>query len=148
MALKGPLRLLAAAYADDRKRPAPPTAYLAGRALELGLAKVDRTRGHLFQAIGAAQVFLAAHPIVMDHVKHAPVDDTPWELSGADLQAWLEWFATKEGDYGNIMKMLFPYNYDVLRNVLTTKYGGNTTSGGGANNELELALRLVARYFG
>jgi hypothetical protein len=117
---------------------------LAGKALDLGLIKKDSTRGHLFQAIGAAQSFFADHPEAQAHIALAPVDDTPWHLEGADLEAWLEWFAPKEGTYGHHS---FAYDYNVLYRVLTRKYGGRTTGGGGADNEFEIALRLVARYF-
>jgi len=144
MGLKGPLRVLEMALADERRRPPPPTAYLAGRALDLGLAKRDKTRGHLFQSIGAAQNFLDDHAAIKARVASAPADHTPWQLSGSDLAEWRRWFATKSGPYGQAS---FGYDYTTLRNILTRKYGGKTTSGGGANNEFELALRLVARYF-
>lgn len=144
MGLKGPLRLLARALADERRRPPPPTAFLAGRALDLGLAKTDLTRGHLFQSIGAAQQFFDGHAAVRARIALARVDDSPWHLTGTDLAEWRRWFATRTGTYG---RASFGYNYDTLRHVLTRKYGGRTTGGGGADNEFEIALRLVARYF-
>lgn len=144
MGLKGPLTLLARALSDERRRPPPPTAYLAGRALDLGLQKTDLTRGHLFQAVGAAQQFFENHAAIKARVAAAPVDDRPWHLAGTDLQDWRSWFTAKHGQYG---RASFGYNYDTLRHVLSRKYGGRTTGGGGADNEFEIALRLVARYF-
>lgn len=59
------------------------------------------------------------------------------------LADWRQWFSAQTGMYG---RQSFGYNYDTLRGYLTARYGGTRTGGGGGNNELEIALRLVARF--
>ena len=60
MGLKSPLWLLAQALIEERKSGR--LARLSAKALDLGLLKAESTRGHLFQAAGAVQRFLAEYP--------------------------------------------------------------------------------------
>ncbi len=115
---------------------------LANRAMELGPGNVDNTTGHILQAVGAVQEFFEAHP---EHLKPVQGSDPkiPFALQGQILEDWLEFFAPRHGKYG---RGEFGYNWDTLRNILTRKYGGKTTGGGGGDNEFEIAFRLIASF--
>ena len=140
MALKGPLWLLARALVNERNRSS--LAHLSTRALDLGLRKTDSTRGHLFQAAGAVQKFLEAHP---EHVAtiQAASPFEPYKPAGQVLADWIAFIAERDGTFGH---RKFGYNYDTLKGYLTPKYGGERTGGGGGDNEFEICLRLCAAF--
>lgn len=141
MALKGPLSLLGRALVEERNRTA--LGYLSARALDLGLRKRDSTRGHLFQAAGAVQRFLEAHPEHVATIQAAsPLE--PYKPAGQVLADWTDFIAEHDGTYG---QGRFGYNYDTLKRYLTPKYGGTRTGGGGGDNEFEICLRLGAAFF-
>jgi len=140
MALKGPLWVLANARAEERS--VSHLAHLSSRALDLGLSKVDKTRGHLFQAVGAVQRFFADYPQHVATVT-AAAPHQPFKPAGTMLNDWKTFLAANQGPYGNAH---FGYNYDTLRNILTKKYAGTRKGGGGGDNELEICFRLVAEF--
>ena len=142
MALKGPLWVLGKCLEEERR--SSKLGYLSARALDLGLRKTDSTRGHVLQACGAVQRFLAEYP---QHraviVSKSPVD--PYKPTGvvlADWKAFLRERAATES-YG---RSDWHYSYKTLHGYLTPKYGGRRTGGGGGDNEFELILRLVAEF--
>ena len=142
MALKGPLWLLGRALVEERNRST--LGHLSARALDLGLRKTDSTRGHLFQAAGAVQRFLEAHPQHVATIKAAsPLD--PYKPVGQVLNDWKALLAEQAGPYG---QRKFGYNYDTLKGYLTPKYGGRRRGGGGGDNEFEICLRLSAAFLG
>jgi len=106
------------------------------------LRKRDSTRGHLFQAAGAVQKFLEAHPEHVATIQAAsPLE--PYKPAGQVLADWSAFIDEQEGAYGHGR---FGYNYDTLKGYLTTKYGGMRTGGGGGDNEFEICLRLGAAF--
>lgn len=140
MALRGPQWLLARSLTEERTRGR--FSHLAGRALDLGLMKTDKTRGHVNQATGAAQQFLAEYPEHRPTIRaQSPVD--PYKPTGAVLDDWLRFIGEHAGTYG---QPRFGYNYDTLKTYLTKKYGGRARGGGGGDNEFEIVLRLVAQF--
>ena len=140
MALKGPLWLLGRALVEERNRT--PLGHLSARALDLGLRKRDSTRGHLFQAAGAVQRFLEAHPEHVAVIQAAsPLE--PYKPVGQVLADWTAFIAEHDGTYG---QRRFNYNYDTLKGYLTPKYGGTRIGGGGGDNEFEICLRLGAAF--
>lgn len=142
MALKGPLWLLGRALVEERNRT--PLGYLSARALDLGLRKTDSTRGHLFQATGAVQIFLDAHPAHAAAIRLAsPLE--PYKPDGQMLDDWRAFIEGHDGAYG---QRKFGYNYDTLKGYLTPKYGGIRAGGGGGDNEFEICLRLGAAFMG
>lgn len=140
MALKGPLWLLGKALVEERNRTK--LGHLSSRALDLGLRKTDSTRGHVFQAIGAVQMFFEQHPEHKATVEGAPATE-PYKPDGQLLEDWKEFIAASGGTYG---RRNFGYNFDTLKGYLTPKYGGNRGGGGGGDNELEISLRLCASF--
>ena len=140
MALKGPLWLLRRALVEERNRTA--LGHLSGRALDLGLLRTDSTRGHLFQAAGAVQRFLEAHPEHVATIQAAsPLE--PYKPAGQVLADWTAFIAELDGTYG---RGRFGYNYDTLKGYLTPRYGGTRAGGGGGDNEFEICLRLGAEF--
>ena len=140
MGLKSPLWYLSSALSEERKRSK--LSHLGSRALDLGLGKVEKTRGHVFQSIGAVQQFYDAFPAHKVAAKAA----SPFEgykPSGQFKSDWNQFILARNGAYG---RALFGYDYTKLKNIITPKYGGTRTGGGGADNELELAFRLVAEF--
>ncbi len=117
-------------------------AELANRAMELGLSNRDNTTGHVLQAVGAVQVFFAKFPEHLRTVQKASTQ-LPYALIGTILTDWLTFFSEQRGTNG---RKDFGYNWDTLRNILTTKYGGRVTGGGGGDNEFEIVFRLVAGF--
>lgn len=117
-------------------------AKLANRAMELGPINTDNTTGHMLQAIGAVQEFFDAYPWHLKTVNDAPFE-SPFALRGQILEDWKTFFSAHQGTYGN---QKWGYNWDTLRNILTIKYGGKTTGGGGADNEFEIVFRLIAGF--
>ena len=140
MALNGPLWLLGKALVEERTRT--PLGHLSAKALDLGLRKTDSTRGHMFQAIGAVQMFLESHPEYLATICAAsPLE--PYKPSGQILRDWKAFLRPHGGTYGN---RKFSYNYDTLKGYLTPKYGGIRDGGGGGDNEFEICLRLSASF--
>lgn len=140
MAIKGPLWFLAHSLDQERSRTA--LSFLSGRALDLGLKKTDATRGHLFQAVGAVQKFLDQYPGHLPTIKsNSPLN--PYKPNGQVLKDWLKFIAANGGPYE---RASFGYNYNTLKGYLTAKYGGTRAGGGGGDNELEIAFRLVAEF--
>ena len=119
-----------------------PLAGLSKRAMELGLDNMDNTTGHVLQAIGASQEFFLKFSKHLKTVKSAPTD-VPFALTDPILSDWLTFFSEHNGTYG---REIFGYSWDTLRNILTRKYGGRVTGGGGGNNEFEIVFRLVAGF--
>ena len=140
MGLKGDIHYLGRCLTEERRKGK--LARLAGSALDLGLRRVDRTRGHMMQAFGAAQMFLAKYPEHAERIRAAS-PNVPYRLSGVVLNDWLDFFDQKTGAYG---QPEFGYNWDTLRGYLTPGYGGDRVRGGGGDNEFEIALRLVAAF--
>lgn len=120
-----------------------PLKNLADSALELGF-KREMTGGHILQACGAAQAFLAKYPHHKQAIQKAP-PGTRYRLTGQILKDWLKFFASKQAQatYG---RKEFQYNWSSLRTYLTPKYGGIHIGGGGGNDKLERVLRLVAAF--
>lgn len=119
-----------------------PLLILSKRAMDLGPNNMDNTTGHILQAIGASQVFFSEFPNHLGTVRRAPTD-VPFALTGTILSDWLKFFSQHTGKYGS---QRFGYSWDTLRNILTKKYGGKVTGGGGGDNEFEIAFRLVAHF--
>jgi hypothetical protein len=145
MPIKGPLWLMSECLNEERKRGK--ITYLASRALDLGLGKVDKTRGHVFQACGALQKFFGEYPQHKNTVKSAsPID--PYKPDGQMLRDWKRFLTTHVGapGDGSYERKDFHYNYKTLQGYLTTKYAGTRTGGGGGDNEFEIAFRLVAEF--
>ena len=140
MGLRSPLWMLSQALAEERDRTR--LSHLSGRALDLGLGKVDKTRGHLFQAAGAVQQFLAKYPKYVSTIAAAsPLEG--YKPDGKMLKDWLSFIENSSGTFGHPR---FGYNYDTLKGYLTPKYGGERLHGGGGDNEFEICLRLVAAF--
>ena len=140
MALRGRQWFQGECY--EQVKNAGPLAKLANRAMELGPSNTDNTTGHILQAIGAVQKFFEIFP---EHLKTVQKGHTqlPYALQGKILGDWLTFFSEQKGTYG---RQDFGYNWDTLRNILTRKYGGRTTGGGGGDNEFEIVFRLVAGF--
>lgn len=132
--------VLGRCYEEVRKPSA--LAYLANRALELGLTNRDNTVGHILQACGAAQKFFAEYPAHKAAVQ-ATHPGQPYGPQGQVLRDWRSFFNGKTGDYD---RPKFGYSWDVLHTILTRKYGGRTHGGGGGDNEFEIVLRLMAEF--
>jgi hypothetical protein len=138
--LKGPLFLLGRCLLQERNNG--PYRVLARRCLDLGLLKTDSTRGHVFQATGAAQRFLLKYPHHRSIVNASP-KSKPYKPTGQVLADWRAFLANASADdYGTHLG--FAYNFQTLKGYLTPKYGGLPKSGGGGDNEFEIAMRLVA----
>jgi hypothetical protein len=140
MALKSPTWFLARAYREERDRTR--LCHLSARALRLGLAGVDNTRGHVKQPVGAVQRFFELYPAHLATVKAAPELD-PYKPVGPLLNDWIAYLGANTGRLG---RRDYGYNYDTLRRLLTAKYGGTRTGGGGGDNEFEIVMRLVAAF--
>ena len=121
-------------------------AHLAWDILEKGIGQKDSTRGHVTQAIGATQEFLATFP---DHVKTIRSADPtkPLDLPKhkSILKDWKQWFSKRNGKFG---RASFGYNYDTLRGYLTPTLGGNRRGGGGGDDEYKRVMRLMAEFMG
>ena len=72
---------------------------MARRGLNLGILKTDSTRGHMFQACGAVQVFLDQNPAHKNTIRNSsPVD--PYKPTGALRTAWTAFLAGHDNDIG------------------------------------------------
>jgi hypothetical protein len=113
-----------------------------------GIGQIEGTRGHVTQAIGATQKFLAEHPHHVPTISASSRTD-PFDLLNdpAILQDWVAWFGNQTGQYG---RKAFGYNYDTLYRVLTDNLGGEVdhNAGGGADDEFRRVLRLMAEFQG
>lgn len=127
-------------------------AHLAWGLLEKGVGQEDATRGHVTQAIGAVQRFLARRPQHRQTI--ADADRTrPFDMAADDemLQDWREWFeaeraqrAARQGAYG---REDFGYNLETLAGYLTRRFGGRRQGGGGGVDEFKKVLRLVPEFW-
>ena len=121
-----------------------PLAHLCWDILSKGIGQKDMTRGHVTQAIGAAQEFLRKYPKHRSTIKNA--DRTqPFGIEShpAVLHDWRSWLAIKKGRYG---QGAFGYSYKTLKGYLTKNLGGRVKGGGGGNDEFKRVLRLVAEF--
>lgn len=112
--------------------------------LKKGIGQNDGTRGHVTQAVGACQRFLAAHPALVPIIKSG--DPTrPFDVSGdTKVSAALKkWLPGRTGTFGHVT---YGYNYDTLKNILTPSLGGTRIGGGGGNDEFKRVLRLMAEF--
>jgi hypothetical protein len=112
--------------------------------LEKGIGQTDSTRGHVTQAIGVSQEFLAAHPRFIAVIQAA--DPTyPFDISNNPevRLALIEWLDNREGSYG---RSAFGYSYDTFKNIATPRLGGTRQGGGGADDEFKRVLRLMAEF--
>ena len=140
MALKSEKWFFKSALAEERKRSR--LTYLASRALDLGFGS-ENTSGHIRQAVGAAQEFIAANPTAVARIR-ATDSCQPLDLAAAGILGdWTTFFAGRTGPYG---RATFGYNWDTLRGYLTGTYGGRRTGGGGGDNEFQIVLRLVGEF--
>lgn len=119
-------------------------AHLSWDILKKGIGQTDSTRGHVTQAIGACQEFLAAHAAVVPIIRTA--DPTlPFDVSRDERvrTALRRWLPRQSGAFG---RGSFGYNYDTLRNIVTPSLGGTRRGGGGGDDEFKRVLRLVAEF--
>ena len=113
--------------------------------LEKGIGQSNSTRGHVTQAIGVSQTFLAAQKSLIPIIKAA--DPTrPFNVSHAvevadALKAWLAKHNAKS--FG---KSTFGYGYKKFKNIVTPSLGGKLKGGGGGNDEFKRVLRLMAEF--
>lgn len=118
------------------------------RALELGVEAVDNARSHMNHSVGVAQSFLNDNPAIKNQINQLPME--PINLGNiihANIQgAFVQWIANKNGAFGQVGNNNFGYNFDTFKNVVTPRLGGNRAGGGGADNEFNIALRLVAHF--
>ena len=140
MVLKSPTWFLARAYREERDRTR--LCHLSAQALRLGLVGVDNTRGHIKHPVGAIQRFFELHPAHLATVKAAPELD-PYKPVGPLLNDWIAYLGANTGRLG---RREYGYSYDTLRRLLTAKYGGTRTGGGGGDNEFEIVMRLIAAF--
>jgi hypothetical protein len=112
MALKGPLWLMKSCLESERARDQ--MAHWSSRGLDLGLLKSDSTRGHVFQACGAVQQFLAHNAAHCQTVKRASPFD-PYKPTGAVLRDWKALIGSESGPYG---RANFGFGYDTLKGAL------------------------------
>ena len=112
--------------------------------LEKGIGQTNRTRGHVTQAIGVSQMFLAAHPTLVGTIKTA--DPThPFDISHNTeiCDALRTWLVSHTGPFG---RRTFGYDYDTFKNIVTPSLGGTRHGGGGGNDEFKRVLRLMAEF--
>lgn len=119
-------------------------AHLCNDLFNKGIAQEDSTRGHVTQAIGAVQQFLAEYPQHIPTICSAP----PTESLDPDtydevFQDWREWFSHQSGTYG---REDYGYSYDTLRGYLPKKLGGTRKGGGGGGDEFKKVLRVIAEF--
>jgi hypothetical protein len=135
MALKSEKWFSKKCLAEPRSRSR--LTYFASRALDLGLGS-ENTSGHVRQAVGAAQEFLAANPGLRAQLRVAD-SCQPLDLAAARvLGLWTAFLGLRAGAYG---RTAFGYRRDTLRGYLTGTYGGPCMGGGGGDNEFHIVLR-------
>src|SRR5690348_225355 len=96
MALNSRNWFLKNCYLNVRNKTA--LAPLADRALMLGFGK-DNTSGHIMQACGAAQEFLARYPQHRKTIRDAS-PTRPFRLEGKILADWIAFLDGRHGTYG------------------------------------------------
>ena len=112
--------------------------------LEKGIGQTHSTRGHVTQAIGVSQKFLADHWSLVATIKAA--DPThPFDISHHPeiCDALRTWLVDRTGSFG---RREFGYNYDTFKNIVTPTLGGTRHGGGGGNDEFKRVLRLMAEF--
>jgi hypothetical protein len=112
--------------------------------LEKGIGQTDSTRGHVTQAVGVSQEFLAAHPNLVATIQAA--DPTrPFDVSASTQvrNALRTWLAGRQGTFG---RQAFGYSYDTFKNIVTPGLGGTRHGGGGGDDEFKRVLRLMAEF--
>ena len=118
--------------------------HLAWGILQKGIGQADGTRGHVTQAIGVGQEFLAAFPAYILTIQGA--DPTaPFDVAGhhtlqGDLITWIN---GKSGSFG---RAAYGYSYDSFKKNTTATLGGTRVGGGGADDEFKRVLRLMAEF--
>ena len=112
--------------------------------LEKGVGQKESTRGHVTQAIGACQEFLAGNRELIK-VRKANDPTLPLIVSNNEpvRRAFTRWLAGHSGPFG---RASFGYNYDTLKNILTPQLGGTRHGGGGGDDELKRVLRLMVEF--
>ena len=125
-----------------------PLAHLAWDILEKGIGQRDQTRGHVTQAIGAAQKFLEDHPQYAQDIRDAdrtrPFNILAHRQIANRWRAWLR-LSRRRRTYG---RRAFGYDYRTLRGYLPPNLGGSRGHGGGGADELKRVLRLMAEFSG
>ena len=112
--------------------------------LEKGIGQTDGTRGHVTQAIGVSQKFLADHSKFVAMIRAA--DPThPFNVSRHPQihPALTDWLARRKGSFG---RSAFRYNYDTFKSIVTPGLGGTRSGGGGGDDEFKRVLRLMAEF--
>ncbi len=112
--------------------------------LEKGIGQTNSTRGHVTQAIGVSQQFLAGHPNLIPTIRAA--DPThPFDVSHNTKvrNALTTWLAARHGPFD---RASFGYSYDTFKNIVTPSLGGTRHGGGGGNDEFKRVLRLMAEF--
>lgn len=127
-------------YKQVRRRTT--LAPLSDKALQLGF-KREMTGGHILQACGAVQIFLARYPQHIPAIRRSPAK--AYRLRGQILDDWLTLLGKKEAQT-NYGKRTFQYDWGSLRTYLTEKYGGKHRGGGGGNDKIEIVIRLMAQF--
>ena len=140
MALKSRNWFFGKCLSEERNRTK--LSYLSAKALNLGLCGKENTQGHVLQACGATQIFLSDFSNHKRNIRRTSPTE-PFKLRNNVRRDWLQFLSRKNDYYG---KRTFNYNWDTLKSCLTRKYGGNCTGGGGADNELEIVMRLMAEF--
>lgn len=112
MGLKSRFWFLARALEEERRGPRGSRIHaLSVRALDLGLRGTDSTRGHILQAAGAVQVFLARRAGHVAMIRASPPNQV-YQPGSSFLADWQAFLAAKHGPYG---RPDFGYNYDTLK---------------------------------
>ena len=139
-ALRGWHWFLGRCLVQERKKT--PLARLATRALNHSLLREAETSGHILQACGGVQRFLAKHPDHKRAIRRAPAS-RPFDPRGAMLKDWCTFVASVPGQFG---RRAFGYNMATLRGYLTPRRGGTRRRGGGGDYEFKIVLRLMATF--
>jgi hypothetical protein len=121
-----------------------PYAHLCWDVLQKGIGQQDATRGHVTQAIGATQGFLAKYPNWKGALRKAdPTKPFDIAANAKMLLAWKSWIGGKKGKYE---RKAFGYSYTTLKHYLTPSLGGTCSGGGGGNDEFKKVLRLIVVF--
>lgn len=137
MPLRSPVWFLGECLRHERRGGA--TTRLGARILNLGLLGQDNTRGHVNQACGGAQRLYARNP----QIEIAVAATTIWPVR-IPIRLEQEIAAFVDGQTGSFGRERDHYDWDTLRGILTPRYGGHRSRGGGGDNEFELVLRMMA----
>lgn len=135
--MRSPVWFLGECLRHERRGAA--SARLGARLLNLGLLGEDNTRGHVNQACGAVQRLFDRNPMIESAVAATPV----WPVR-IPVRLQREIAAFVDGQAGSYGRERDHYHWDTLRGILTPRYGGRRSRGGGGDNEFELVLRMMA----